>query len=231
MEKKHPDSIHWSFLWNEFDSLEETVEEIFARHGRTGSRSVRQMEREVMEEQERTEAAFHTETGEDGMEEWMFRFPEDSGRQDSFEPESWVGDPRPIRIILKDVQLSDDLYTRSSHWASEVFLWSGRRYVHPGKKNRDLFRVYLNACLVPVTIGYARLDEEDETTDPERVGRSYALAFSYLCRTLASLSLLARKDPDRAQIRFFLSVGEEIRCELERICSDLLGGHTPSPSF
>ncbi|NBS41880.1 hypothetical protein EBS80_04465 [bacterium] len=72
-----------------------------------------------------------------------------------------------------------------------MFAWSRESYWKHGMRNRDMFRVHVNAYLVPVKIAFGQAEENRDDAQAARIaGMEYELAALYLSRTRESLSNL-----------------------------------------
>ncbi|KKR86887.1 MAG: hypothetical protein UU48_C0006G0099 [Candidatus Uhrbacteria bacterium GW2011_GWF2_41_16] len=160
------------------------MDAILYKHERTRDTSIRAMEEEIIEEQTRVEGRY---------EEEIARFFVHN-KEDGAEEDHVLEDDRPLREMLREHCVRDPLYQRAFFWATNLFQWAGREYGKQTSKNRDLFEIYLNVCLVPVKIACARADEawEDPKTLPV-VAKEYESALFYLVRMIDALARLERK--------------------------------------
>jgi hypothetical protein len=175
----------WLFRRDELDLLEDELDDLFHWHEHSRSAVEKEMEEEVIVEQERTEKTYENRLtdvlGPDSMspgeehvcEHCRGGFPEGV----------------PLREML--VGERDPLYARAYAWSVAVFGWARESYRHYGMRNRDMFRVYLNAYLVPVKIAFALAEEgRDDERAPLLAAMEYELALTYLGRTRESLGAL-----------------------------------------
>ncbi len=202
----------WFYFRDDLDLLEEKVDAIFLRHeGGKMDTVTHAMEDEVIEEQMQSE-----EANDELWEEAVGAHDLVASHHDHLT--CWLDDTRPIRDMLHDGHGRDPLYLRARRWADALFAWSGHTYEHLRHKDRDLFRLRVNVCLVPAKIALAR--EEEQGEDPlawELAGREFTLALLYLDRSLESFrAFLHRRGALWHRARGHLVEGAELRCLIER---------------
>jgi hypothetical protein len=173
------------------------------------------MEDEVIEEQAETERDYEHDLDR------LFG-PSDAHVEPCDHVHSFLEESRPLIELMREHQVRDPLYERARRWATLVFRWSGDAYARSRSKNRDLFRVHVNACLVPVKVAFARMDESaDDPVALEVAGKEYDLARRYLTRTLESLGRVHDRGIDVELTGKFLQEGCQLDQALERMCGEL----------
>lgn len=174
----------WLFRRDELDLLEDELDEVFHLHEHSRDPVHHSMEEGVINEQLKTEDAFERKLS-------------DLLGPASLAPDEHVcehcKDGFPEGVSMRDllVRDRDPMYAKSYAWATKVFTWSRESYWNFGMRNRDMFRVHVNAYLVPVKIAFALAEEHRDDEHASRVaGMEYELAATYLERTRESLSSL-----------------------------------------
>jgi len=200
----------WFYFRDDLDLLEEEVDAIFLRHeGAKTDAVTHAMEDEVIEEQLQSEEVDEPWAEAVGAHEFV-----ESQHDHST---CWLDDTRPIRDVLSNGHGRDPLYLRARRWADTLFAWSGHAYKRLRRKDRDLFRVHVNVCLVPAKIALAR--EEEQGEDPiafELAGRECALSLLYLDRCLESLRAFLHRRGWTRHLHAHLTEGVALRRLIER---------------
>lgn len=172
------------FRRDDIDVLEDELDALFAAHDELPDGGQFDMEEALIREQVDTEEKFESElVGLIGFP--MLQKTEhhtcgplcDDLQQDV-----------SLRELLKHDADQDPLYRRARDWARNVAKWARERYVHD--RTSDVYRVLINAYLVPVKIAFAQaeLEREDEFSRP-LAAKEYQLAGTYLVRIAESMSL------------------------------------------
>ncbi len=173
------------FRRDELDVLEDELDEVFHLHEHSHDPVAHEIEAGVIAEQEKTEDAFENKLA-------------DLLGPASLAPEAphvceHCKDGFPDGVSLKELVETDrdPLYAKAYAWAITVFAWSRESYWKHGMRNRDMFRVHVNAYLVPVKIAFGQAEENRDDAQAARIaGMEYELAALYLSRTRESLSNL-----------------------------------------
>ncbi|MBI4599114.1 hypothetical protein HY734_02890 [Candidatus Uhrbacteria bacterium] len=214
----------WYFLRDEFDFLEEEFDRIFDRHAEVKNPAVLSMEHRVMDEQAQAEEEY-----EACLEDAWTTTSEECHAEEGVcvHHRDILAPDQSLRDLLYDHQTKDPLYAQALVWGMGVFEWAGRRYPRrcPTAKRQDVFRVHMNACLVPVKVAAARMDEEGEgeaTLDLALQG--YDLSLVYLQRTWESLKRIAEQPGEKEgeRIENWLQEGVALRAKIERTRQELL---------
>ena len=180
----------WMFGRDEVDLLEEEVEEIYDAQEARGHEEA-DMEHLVMQEQidteEQTERELANVWGGDLLER------DSVSRAEGDEVDSSI----PLRELLKEHMFRDPLYTQAYVWSSAVFRFAKEQYLSGQDRSRDMFRVYLNANMIPIKLAIGRTDAclHDPFT-LHVMQKEYELALTYLERTLESLHVLTVRGYD-----------------------------------
>lgn len=175
----------WLFRRDELDVLEDELDEVFDLHEQSRDPVHRSMEASVIAEQTRTEDSYERKLSD-------LLGPASLAPEDTHVCEH-CKDGFPDGVPLKDLLTRDrdPLYVRAYRWANKVFAWSRESYWKFGMRNRDMFRVHVNAYLVPVKIAFALAEENrDDEHAPRITALEYDLALTYLARTRESLGAL-----------------------------------------
>jgi len=186
----------WLFRRDEIDALEDELDEVFDLHERSDDSVNRSIEEAVIDEQERTEHAYEHKLAD-------ILGPDARDEDEPHTCEHCQGGV-PDGVAFKDMlsQDRDSLYARSYRWAVEVFAWAKDGYWQVGMRNRDMFRVLLNAYLVPVKVTFALSEAARDDEYASRIaGLEYDLAICYLSRTRESLGSLRAMGLEHADLR------------------------------
>jgi hypothetical protein len=197
----HDTSNVWVFRRDEVDALEDELDEVFDLHEASRDPVNRAMEESVIAEQTRTEDAYEHRISD-------VLGPAALAPDEPHECEHCRGgfpEGVPLKELLERDR--DPLYARAYRWALRVFAWSRDSYWNSGLRNRDMFRVLVNAYLVPIKITFALTEEErDDEHAPRIAWLEYDLALTYLSRTRESLRALRAMGLARAELDWM--VGE-----------------------
>ncbi len=189
----------WIFRRDELDALEDQLDEVFDLHEQSRNQVQRSLEEGVISEQSRTEDTYEKMLAELLGPESLV--PGDDG-DDGHACDSCHGTGLPEGVPLRDLlgQRRDAIYVRAYAWSTKVFLWARDCYWEQGMRNRDMFRVNVNAYLVPVKIAFALTEEaRGDAHSPAIAGMEYELASTYLGRvreSLGSLRAMGMSHPD-----------------------------------
>ncbi len=139
----HPKSS-WMFHRDEVDLLEEEIEDLYQRHqASTGVLS--EMEADVISEQleteERSEAEMTLTLGPQLLKEDPAH-----AQHAPPAPEESLSLPE----LLKRHTRRDPLYEEVFLWSQRVFAFAKKHYVGQTDTSRDMFRVYVNAKMIPI---------------------------------------------------------------------------------
>lgn len=173
------------FWRDELDLVEEEFDDIFHRHDHSTDRASFRFEEDVLRE--------HLDTEEGSEAEIMVRVgPRPPALERTHEPHADMDALHgSLREQLRRDVVRDPFYEAAFVWASDLFRWSGRLYERQELRTRDLFRVHVNAYLVPAKIAAAQTEEtHEEHGSFELALCEYGLAATYLQRTCESLRAL-----------------------------------------
>lgn len=182
----HPEEP-WFFHRDELTLIEEGFEDLFTRHDVTPPGARHAMEEQVLQEHLATEERFEKELADmlgpdllsDAMDHagGMFRSAEAE--------ESGFGTPESEPV-------PDPLFRKAMVWARELVAWSSVAYVRNPTPLRDLYRVLVNAHLVPIKLSFyaAELVGEDHVSQ-QVAKKELELTNTYLQRAMGSLRALA----------------------------------------
>lgn len=131
----------------------------------------------------------------------------------------------------------DPVYDAAFRWACRTERWSRRLYFAQRTRDRDLFRVFLNAPLVPAKIAFAFFGSLDDDLAGREVALiGYRQAGIFLGRTMDALANCYGKRIGREQtIHDLLDEGRELLADVEsklaEIESDIRhrGGNRKNP--
>lgn len=212
------DTYPWYFFRDEFDLIEEDLDAVFHSHEKLKRHGkVERMEDEVLEEQVATEERFERD-----LEKALGPAALDQSPPHVHDDAAGMEEPRSLRALLHDRPMRDPFGERAFAWARGLFRWSGAAYDVEGRKERDFFRIYVNACLVPMKISHAREDEAmGDAASAFIAAKEYELALVYATRTIESLSHLCADEAMARELGGAIAEGALIQTELERICADL----------
>ena len=205
----------WAFRRDEFDLLEEAFEDTMERH-EMGRGKKHACEAIVIREQEASEKASEAElTARLGV-----------GWQEVSEGPCHVhGHEESLKSLRERVQegVRHPLYLQSLTWCLPLQRWSEAAYAK--KPQTDLYRILLNAPLIPIKIFFALCEEEhDDRFAPDVAEREYALAQTSAERILEALVRLqaagylpASSDPAQKMGRNLIQSLAECRRRLRRL--------------
>ncbi|OGL95716.1 hypothetical protein A2348_03755 [Candidatus Uhrbacteria bacterium RIFOXYB12_FULL_58_10] len=206
----HDPANPWLFRRDELDMLEDEIDGVFDLHEQSRDPVNRTMEETVIGEQTKTEDSYER------------RLSDVLGPDALLEDEPHVcehcKDGFPEGVALKDLlsKKRDPLYVRSYLWATKVFVWARESYWKQGMRNRDMFRVNVNACLVPVKIAFALAEEgHGDAHAPSIAGLEYDLALVYLARTRESLGALRTMGLAYADLVWMIEEADALAAEIK----------------
>lgn len=216
------DPSTWMFQRDEVDLLEEEIEEIYhVQEHRDPVESA--MEREVMKEQMETEERTETEL----VLTWGAQMLE-QGHPHHEEPFD-LDLELPLRELLKDQTQRDPLYIQGFLWSRDVFRFAKEHYGSGSDVSEEMFRVYLNATMIPIKLSIGHADASlDDAFSRSVFQKEYELALIYLERTLESLQRLVIKG--YALLIPFVSSGLTLRKKLLLALRHLGRPHGPEHS-
>lgn len=178
------DAPLWLFQRDEVDVLEAELDDVWNRHMRRGKGHVDEESvlREYAETEDRSDTDLLLQFGAAHMEEGPCTH-EDQQRQ-AFESMT------ALEYLRRGTE-RDALYAGAYVWARQVSTWAQEHAVSGAPDNKERFRVYLNALLVPVKIAFAQAGEVHEGPQARAASDSdYELALVYLGRASESLHRL-----------------------------------------
>lgn len=199
----------WLFRRDELDVLEEELDEIFHLHKHESDEMQFEMEAEIISEQTKTENQFERRlTDLLGPASLASHEPVCNHCKDGF--------PDGVKLSDMLVPERDPLYARAYSWAVRVFYWSRECYWVNSMRNRDMFRVHINAYLVPVKIAFAQTEHRRNDPHAKKISElEYDLALTYLRRTKESLSALTTTGVASDDLRWMIEEANEIAVEIE----------------
>ncbi len=179
----------WMFERDEIDVMEDELEELYAMHEHQDARET-SMEHAVMKEQLDTEEMVEAEL--------VLRFGPQMREEEHIVHEEDLSDTSiSIHEMLQDHADRDPLYTQAYRWSMDVFSFAKDTYNRGTDRSRDMFRVYLNATLVPMKLSISNVEPCPEDHFAFHViHKEYELALTYLERTLESLKVLVSRKYD-----------------------------------
>lgn len=191
----------WLFRRDELDALEDQLDEVFDLHEQSRNQVQHALEKGVIAEQTRTEDLYEQRLADLLGPESLAA--DDEG-EDGHVCENCQGTGIPEGVPIRDLlgQRRDAIYVRAYAWSTKVFLWARDCYWEQGMRNRDMFRVNVNAYLVPVKIAFALTEEaRGDEHSAAIASMEYELASTYLSRvreSLGSLRAMGLSHPDMA---------------------------------
>lgn len=211
------DENDWVFHRDEIDLLEEELEEIYHFIEAHNPKDT-EMEQSVMKEQiaseEQTEMELTSDFGFEMLEH------DHSSCEKTFELNIDIS----VQEMLREQVLRDPLYSLFYVWSKDVFQFAKEQYLFGHDKTRDMFRVYLNAKIIPIKLSTGRINESFE--DPfllQIIKKEYDLALTYLDRTLESLRALVVRGYDL--LIPFVASGEMLRSKLTDMIDRIGNSH------
>ncbi len=189
----------WLFRRDELDALEDQLDEVFDLHEQSRNQVQHSLEKGVIAEQTRTEDLYEQRLADLLGPESLASGDEG---EDGHACENCQGTGIPEGVPIRDLlgQRRDAIYVRAYAWSTKVFLWARDCYWEQGMRNRDMFRVNVNAYLVPVKIAFALTEEARGDEHSSAIASmEYELASTYLSRvreSLGSLRAMGMSHPD-----------------------------------
>ncbi|MBI4434604.1 hypothetical protein HY635_02195 [Candidatus Uhrbacteria bacterium] len=112
---------------------------------------------------------------------------------------------------------NDPVYDAAFQWACRTNRWSRRMYFDQHVRDRDLFRVFVNATLVPAKVAFAFSGGlDDDLAGLEVAAMGYRQAAIFLTRTLESLANCYGKRIGRSQtVHHLADDGHELLADIE----------------
>ncbi len=200
----------WLFRRDEIDVLEEELDEIFHLHKHEDDGIHFDMEEEVISEQTKTEEQFER------------RLSEMLGPTASLAAHSHIcthckdGFPDGVKMTEMLVPERDPLYAQAYTWAVRVFYWARDCYWMNGMRNKDMFRVQINAYLVPVKIAFAQVEHHRKDPHATKImDLEFDLALTYLRRTRVSLGTLTTTGVASSDLEWMMEEADRIAEKVE----------------
>jgi len=190
-DREHDHTLPWMFRRDEIDVLEEEFDDIFHRHSTPAHAKFRAIEEPVLREQMDTEEATEADLAARMGMDWLAAAPGGPASAGAACAHDDLASVRPLRESLRRDITRDPFYERAYLWASRTFRWARDRYANESLRTREVFRVYVNAFLVPAKIAFAQAEESHEEPDVlEVAAKEYELAATYLDRARESLTAI-----------------------------------------
>jgi len=209
-DRDHNHTLPWMFRRDEIDVLEEEFDDIFRRHATAAHAKFRAIEEPVLREQMDTEEATEAELLARMGADWLSSAPGPASAGAACAHDE-LASVRPLRESLRRDVTRDPFYERTYLWASRTFRWARDRYAQESERSRDLFRVYVNAFLVPAKIAFGQAEESHEEPDAREVAaKEYELAATYLDRTRESLTVIWETGGQEAEVGWIRREADEI---------------------
>jgi hypothetical protein len=192
----------WIFHRDEIDLLEEELDELYRLHEPIGEDSVSQMEDRILKEQldteEFSEAELTLQIGPDYLLPHTHLTYTDANSED----ESLIQS-------LRDHAYRDPLYARIYAWAKRAFVYASTRYLKEGVREEAVFRVYINAKIIPIKFVAAQTERLSGDSIGEQIAKKEgSLCLTYFERTLTSLEYRSMLGDEEATI--LLQDGREL---------------------
>lgn len=173
----------WIFHRDEIDLLEEEMDELYRRHDqKTEDGSISDMEDQVLSEQLETEEAAEAELSIEIGPEYLLPHPPHHTHEQIEDEES----------LLKSLQAHgyrDPVYARIYSWAIRAFLYSTKRYVKESVREKDVFRVYVNAKMIPIKFVASQTERFSDDAESDLIAEMQrSLCLIYFERTLEPLA-------------------------------------------
>lgn len=138
-------------------------------------------------------------------------------------PEYWLGESHMHEHVHdhgdhEHASLDDDpIYDAAFRWACRTERWSRRLYVAQHARDRDLFRIFINAPLVPAKVAFAFFGGLGSDLAGHEVALiGYRQAALFLAHTMDSLANCFGKRIGREQtVHALLDEGRELLADLE----------------
>ncbi len=203
-----PDDHAWVFQRDEIDVLEEDLEQVyeFVEHLHLPQSA---MEMRILKEQMDTEDRVE--------DEFVLNVGPELLHQDHADHDHTLEVDTRTSLLeqLKNQLERDPLYLQAYAWSDDLFVFAKNQYQTGENTSKDMFRVYLNAKMVPIKLSIGRM--QDPSEDPflfQLIQKEYDLALIYLDRTIESLNQLVVSG---YQILIpFVKRGEQLRVLLEK---------------
>lgn len=190
----------WLFRLDELDLLGLNFHET-REHARASFPTSQVIEQEIVEEQEETEARAERE-----LDAALGPFSEPCPHHDHPEDVD-----RSMEELLHSPVASDPLASVAYRWAQSIH--RGVPAISLDAEHyRHVFRIHLNAPVVPAKLAFAGEEERTGTADGLLVAeKETELAVIYLGRILDSIDVLAKQEGvDQAAAALFLRVGADL---------------------
>ncbi len=202
----------WFFRRDELTLIEEGFDDLLHIHERMPNCHEKRMQSVVLKEHMATEEAYEQELADVIGPDWITAIStesldeEDEGQEEGFES-----------FFPSALDPFEMLYRESLKWSRFLVAWAHTEYFRIQNRDRDIYRVLVNAHLVPIKISFAVTEalNEDELSR-EIASKELDLAKTYLDRTIGSLKTLniGGKLPERLQLE--MQRGIQIRQEIDR---------------
>ncbi len=202
----------WLFIRSDATVIEELYDDLINGNLHKGviRKAVRDQEELIMEEQQDIETSVQKTLSQTVSRSSTRGIFESS----VFQASLFFAEDDSLRHLLKSTCDGSDLYREAISWAGRVVPWASDLHPFPSDKKSDLFRVAVNASVVPAKIFFA--EEEERGEDPHAfdfASVEFELAFQYL-----SLSLIALKELSNQmqEAKRYLRSGAHLRANLRR---------------
>jgi hypothetical protein len=211
MSARHCDNP-WVFRRDEFNVLEESYDDVLRRHDAAGRTRAFEAEEAVIREQARTEELSEAELSLRVGPGWL-EAPEGPcevhGADES--------DSRPLAEQLRAESERDPLYAAALRWSMGLFRWSRARYDRRRNSDPDVFRVLVNAPLVPMKVNFALCEQEHADRFAVDIAeKEYELAETYAERVLAALERLCGEGGERETSAARIADGRTLLADIRR---------------
>lgn len=200
----------WMFHRDEIDLLEEEIDELYRQHESANEDSVSQMEMRLLKEQLDSEELSEAELALQIGPEYLLSHPHPSDPDDDpdDDPDADVSDQSVLQS-LRESAYRDPLYSRIYLWAQQVFAYASKRYVTEAVRDEGMFRIYLNAKMIPIKFVAFQTERLSGDSIGEHIAKKEgALCLTYFERTLDSLEHHAFLGDEEAAV--FVQEGKEI---------------------
>jgi hypothetical protein len=188
--ENHP----WVFHRDDVDLLEDQLEDLYERF-QSDSHSPISMEQEVLQEQLQTEEDSDAELSLLLGEAFMGSVCDHNTSWSSLSSFDSMKDSDQDDGVFDFFRARDPLYLQVRSWSLGVFRYAQIQYFQKGNHSREVFRVYVNANLIPIKLATATQEAcVDDRLAREIALKEYALACTYLERTLSDLLFLRSKE-------------------------------------
>jgi len=216
-----PDDHAWVFERDEIDLLEDELEELYTyiEHLHLPKTA---MESLVLKEL--------TDTEDQGEDELTVELGSELLHTHHHEPapvDEGMSQQGSLRDQLRGQLERDPLYLRAYAWSDGLFAYAKEAYRSGQDGSKAMFRVYVNAKMVPIKLSIGRAQDPKE--DPflfQLVKKEYELALIYLDRTLESLDDLVEQG--YSVLLPFVASGQAFRRMLRKALDQF---ESPSSSF